>query len=53
MQCRSVFACEPRYRRVRFIMTAERLRTLRHAGLHGLLVAHWHAVRSHSSWSRA
>ena len=43
----------PGYRRLRAYLEPGRLPALRHPGLRTLLVQHWHAVRTHSSWSRA
>jgi len=54
LRCRrSILSCEPRYRRVRLVLTVSHLAALHHAGLRSLMRAHWHAVRAHSSWSRA
>lgn len=50
---RSVFACEPKYRMLRAVVTVKRLKAFIHPGLRRLMTAHWHAVRTHSSWSRA
>lgn len=50
---RSVFACEPKYRILRTVTTVQTLKAFIHPGLRRLLLAHWHAVRTHSSWSRA
>jgi hypothetical protein len=51
--CRSsALTCEPKYRILRAINTVARLPGLRHTGLRGRLVAHWHYVRTRSSWSR-
>jgi hypothetical protein len=49
----SVFTCEPRYRIVRAVNAVARMKTFAHPGLRGLLTAHWHCLRTHSSWSRA
>lgn len=49
----TILACAPKYRVLRAIISVHRLRPLRHPGLRRLLTAHWHALRTHSAWSRA
>jgi hypothetical protein len=49
----SVFKCEPRYRIVRAVHILAHPVMFSHPQLQRLLSAHWHAVRNHSSWSRA
>lgn len=50
---RSVLVCEPKYRVLRAVVTVARLKSFIHPGLRALMTAHWHAIRMHSSWSRA
>lgn len=50
---RSIFVCEPRYRVVRAVITVKNLKAFIHPQLRRLMAAHWNAVRTHSSWSRA
>lgn len=52
--CRgTVFECEPRYRILRAVTGTGHIHALRHRGSRARMTAHWHAIRTHSSWSRA
>lgn len=49
----TIFESEPRYRTLRAVTAVGHIRALRHHGSRATMSAHWHAVRAHSSWSRA
>ena len=50
---RTVFTCEPKFRKLRGVSAVGELRAFRRAGLKAKMNAHWHSLRTHSSWSRA
>lgn len=52
--CRaSVFGCEPKYRILRAVTAAGTIHAYRRHGSRAMFSAQWHAIRTHSSWSRA